>query len=135
MSERMKAELGKDTIQKVLRHWDIPHGFSRVGQPGDNIWSESFFANLKKEAVHWSIENSLHWVMDVTFHEDYAKNRKDHSAANMVAMRRFALNLIKQDKTARGSIKVRRKRAGLKDDYLLVMLGSSSRFSYICPDS
>jgi predicted transposase YbfD/YdcC len=36
---------------------------------------------------HWGIENSLHWVMDVTFHEDYARNRKDHSAANMATMR------------------------------------------------
>lgn len=72
---------------------------------------------------HWGIENSLHWVMDVTFHEDYARNRKDHSAANMATMRRFALNLIKQDKTTKGSIKVRRKRAGWKDEYLLTLLG------------
>lgn len=43
---------------------------------------------------HWGIENSLHWVMDVTFHEDYARNRKEHSAANMATMRHFALNLL-----------------------------------------
>lgn len=72
---------------------------------------------------HWGIENSLHWVMDVTFHEDYARNRKDHSAANMATMHRFALNLIKQDKDTKGSIKGKRKRAGWKDDYLLKLIG------------
>ena len=80
-SERMKAELVETTIRKALKNWAIPPGsifhsdrgsqytsgkvtslleknglhqsFSRVGMPGDNAWSESFFANLKKEAVHW----------------------------------------------------------------------------------
>jgi len=72
---------------------------------------------------HWGIENSLHWVMDVTFHEDYARNRKDHSAANMATMRHFALNLIKRDKNTKGSIKGKRKRAGWSDDYLLKLIG------------
>jgi predicted transposase YbfD/YdcC len=72
---------------------------------------------------HWGIENSLHWVMDVTFHEDYARNRKDHSAANMSAMRHFALNLIKQEKNTKGSIKGKRKRAGWNDAYLLNLIG------------
>jgi transposase InsO family protein len=77
----MKAELVVKTIQKALRRWNIPKGcifhsdrgsqyisesvinllaleglrqsFSRVGMPGDNSWSESFFANLKKGTVHW----------------------------------------------------------------------------------
>lgn len=73
--------------------------------------------------LHWGIGNSLHGVMDVAFHEDYSRNRKDHSVANMATMRRFALNLIKQDKTTEDSIKVKRKRAGWKDDYLLTLLG------------
>jgi predicted transposase YbfD/YdcC len=72
---------------------------------------------------HWGIENSLHWMMDVTFHEDYARNRKDHSATNMSTMRHFALNLIKREKNSKGSIKGKRKRAGWKDDYLLKLIG------------
>lgn len=74
---------------------------------------------------HWGIENSLHWVMDVTFHEDYARNRKDNSAANMATMRHFALNLIKQEKISKGSIKGKRKRAGWNDEYLLKLIGCS----------
>jgi predicted transposase YbfD/YdcC len=72
---------------------------------------------------HWGIENSLHWVMDVTFHEDYARNRKEHSAANMAAMRHFALNLIKQEKNTKDRIKGKRKRAGWNDDCLLKLIG------------
>ena len=81
MSERMKADLVANTIRRMLKRWELPAGcifhsdrgsqytsnmvkdllrrhkieqsYSRVGKPGDNSWSESFFANLKKEAVHW----------------------------------------------------------------------------------
>jgi len=80
-SERMKSSLVEEAIRKALQSWEIPVGcifhsdrgsqytsaavkeilarnginqsFSRVGKPGDNAWSESFFANLKKESVHW----------------------------------------------------------------------------------
>jgi len=82
MSERIKADLVADTIRQMLKRWELPTGcifhsdrgsqytsgvvkdllnrhkivqsYSRVGKPGDNSWSESFFANLKKEAVHWA---------------------------------------------------------------------------------
>ena len=81
MSDRMKADLVTETIVPAVKRWPIPKGsifhsdrgsqytstrvmnllaqhgfrqsFSRVGKPGDNAWSESFFANLKKESVHW----------------------------------------------------------------------------------
>lgn len=64
---------------------------------------------------HWGIENSLHWVLDVTFNEDQSRIRKDHGPDNFALLRRFALTLIKRD-TSPGSIK--RKRAawnGLAD--------------------
>jgi len=81
MDKHMKAELVSKTIRKAQRRWILPEdcifhsdrgsqytseevknllassgirqSFSRVGKQGDNAWSESFFANLKKEAVHW----------------------------------------------------------------------------------
>jgi predicted transposase YbfD/YdcC len=43
---------------------------------------------------HWGIENSLHWVLDVQFREDQARNRKNHSAENMAIIRHMALNLL-----------------------------------------
>lgn len=81
MTDNMKAELVAKTIKQAMKRWRIPAGtifhsdrgsqytskkimdllksynlqqsFSRIGKPGDNAWSESFFANMKKESVHW----------------------------------------------------------------------------------
>lgn len=81
MADNMKSELVVKTIRQAIKRWHLPEGtifhsdrgsqytssavmdllktykikqsFSRVGKPGDNAWSESFFANLKKETVHW----------------------------------------------------------------------------------
>ena len=66
---------------------------------------------------HWGIENSLHWVLDVTFDEDRSRIRKDHGPDNFALLRRFALSLIKQD-TSPGSIKKKRKRAAWNNDAL-----------------
>lgn len=68
--------------------------------------------------AHWQIENALHWVLDVTFREDYSRVRADNGAANLVAMRHAALNLVRQEKRTKGSIKTKRKRAGWVNSYL-----------------
>ena len=59
---------------------------------------------------HWGIENSLHWVLDMTFTEDQSRIRKGHSPDNFALLRRFAISLIKQD-TSPGSVRRKRKRA------------------------
>ena len=43
---------------------------------------------------HWAIENSLHWVLDVTFDEDRARNRRDNGPENLAILRRLTLNLL-----------------------------------------
>ena len=68
---------------------------------------------------HWGIENSLHWVLDMVFNEDQLRNRAKNSAANMTVIRHMALNLIKQDKNTKVSIRGRRLKAGWDDAYLL----------------
>jgi predicted transposase YbfD/YdcC len=71
---------------------------------------------------HWSIENSLHWVLDVGFREDDSRIRKDHGPENMTALRHIALNLLKQDKSIKVGIKSKRKNAGWNERYLLKVL-------------
>lgn len=71
---------------------------------------------------HWSIENSLHWVLDVSFNEDACRIRKDHAPQNFSLLRQIALNLLTQEKTAKVGIKAKRKKAGWDDTYLAKVL-------------
>jgi predicted transposase YbfD/YdcC len=75
---------------------------------------------------HWGIENRLHWVLDVVFNDDQSRLRKGHGAKNMSIVRHFAINLVRATKD-RHTIKLRRKAAGWKPDYLAAMLGASPR--------
>jgi predicted transposase YbfD/YdcC len=70
---------------------------------------------------HWSVENNLHWVLDVVFREDDSRIRKDNSPQNMAVLRNIALNILKQD-TSKGSSKQKRYRAALDDTFLLKLL-------------
>jgi predicted transposase YbfD/YdcC len=74
---------------------------------------------------HWSIENSLHWVLDVSFNEDACRIRKDHAPQNFSLLRQIALNLLTQEKTAKVGIKAKRKKAGWDDAYLAMVLALS----------
>lgn len=71
---------------------------------------------------HWSIENSLHWVLDIAFREDDSRIRKDHGPENMAMLRHIALNLLKQDQSIKVGIKSKRKNAGWNERYLLKVL-------------
>ena len=71
---------------------------------------------------HWGIENQQHWILDVQFGEDACRTRKDHSAENLALMRRMALNLLSHNGLPRNSIRRRKRRAALNDDYRLRLL-------------
>ena len=92
----------------------------------DRYYLSSLDGNARKQLAatrtHWGIENSLHWVLDIAFREDECRVRKDHSAQNLAILRHIALNLLKQEKTARIGIKNKRLRAGWDEQYLLRVL-------------
>ena len=73
------------------------------------------------EAVrgHWGVENSVHWTLDVCFGEDDSRVRKGSGAEMFAALRRMALNMLKQENSLRVGIAAKRKRAGWDHDYLL----------------
>lgn len=85
----------------------------------------SFKSNAGKfsQAVrgHWGIENSLHWVLDVTFAEDQSRIRKGNGAENFALLRRMAIALIKRSQL-KGSVRRHRKTAAWSNDHLLKLL-------------
>ena len=68
---------------------------------------------------HWSIENALHWVLDVTFREDDSRVRDRTAARNLALLRKIALNLVAADRSSQTSLRGRRKKAAWNDDYML----------------
>jgi predicted transposase YbfD/YdcC len=88
------------------------------------VSSAPLSASRAAEAVrgHWAIENSLHWVLDVTFGDDQSRVRKGHGAKNMAVVRHFAINLARAAKDKR-SVRLRRKCAGWDPNYLATILG------------
>ncbi len=68
---------------------------------------------------HWSIENGLHWVLDIAFREDESRVRKDHAPENLAILRHIALNLLKQDRSKKLGIKNKRLSAAWNNDYLV----------------
>lgn len=75
---------------------------------------------------HWSIENELHWVLDVALNEDRSRVRKDNAPANLAVLRHIALNLLKQEKSAKAGIHAKQLRAALDQDYLLKVLAGQN---------
>jgi predicted transposase YbfD/YdcC len=71
---------------------------------------------------HWSVENNLHWQLDVSFREDDRRIRKGHGAENFSRLCRIALNLLKIDKSLKAGIQSKRLNAGWDHDYLLRLI-------------
>lgn len=72
--------------------------------------------------THWSVQNLLHWVLDVAFAEDDCRIRTGHSPENLVMLRHLAVSALNQEKTAKLGLKNKRLRAGWDNDYLLKVL-------------
>ena len=107
----------------------VCHGHTRKGtavQPRYYISSLKASAGELLAAVraHWSIENSLHWSLDVTFREDQCRVRKDYGPQNLATLRQISHNLLKRETTLKVGIQGKRLQAGWREDYLLkVLLG------------
>ena len=89
---------------------------------GHLVTADAIHCQEETARAHWSIENGLHWILDVVFDEDRARNRKDHGPENLATLRKLALNILNR---ARPGISVRRKRkrSGWSNDFARSILG------------
>lgn len=104
---RITGKRGKDKPKEryfLLSHYYKPHEVLRIVRE------------------HWSIENCLHWPLDVVLDEDLARNRKDNGPANLAVLRRLALNVARAHPDANISLRGKLKRAGWSDAYLFDLL-------------
>jgi len=142
---------GRIETRKIYVTWDVKHlgevgklwpGLKSVAlvertrKIGDQVTTEQHYyiatldgrktarQFLEYSRGHWSVENNLHWQLDVSFDEDHRRNRKDHGAENFSRLCRIALNLLKNEKTAKCGIKTKRLCCGWSDEYLLKVIAS-----------
>ena len=85
---------------------------------------QGFFA--KAVRAHWGVENRLHWVLDVVFHDDLMRLRTQNGPKNMATVKHMALNLIKSA-PGKQSLRVKRKAAGWDDAFLLATIRSQTQ--------
>jgi predicted transposase YbfD/YdcC len=104
---RIRSKRGKDKI--VERYFLLTRRYSR-----DQA--------LRIVREHWTIENGLHWPLDVVLDEDLARHRKDNAPANLAVLRRLALNIARAHPDAKTSLRGKFKRAGWDESFLFDML-------------
>lgn len=124
--------------RELLDQWPALAGLAVVESMRENNGRQSterrYFisslSNLDATAMaqyvrgHWSVENNLHWQLDVSFNEDQCRVRKNHGGENLSRLRRMALNLLQSEKSLKVGIKAKRKKAGWHEPYLLKLLTS-----------
>lgn len=133
---------GEESLQFLRDYQDWPrlHTLVRIDSErhlGDKVSRESrFFISsashdaqrlLHAKRSHWGIENQLHWVLDIAFREDDSRVRIGHGAENFATLRHMALNLLKQEKSAKGGMHNKRMQAAWNEEYLVKVLSGSMR--------
>jgi predicted transposase YbfD/YdcC len=101
-----------------------------VGSEPTTVERQYYWSSHAKDAEflgamirgHWSIENSLHWCLDVAFREDESRIRADHGPENVALLRKIAMNLAKSERTCKRGIQAKRKIGGWDDAYLIKLL-------------
>jgi predicted transposase YbfD/YdcC len=71
---------------------------------------------------HWSIENQLHWVVDVTFNEDASRIRRGYGAENFTFLRRMAIGILNQENSKKRSLRQKSRLASMNSRYMLQVL-------------
>jgi len=71
---------------------------------------------------HWTVENSLHWSLDMAYREDECRIRRDNGAEFFAVLRRLSMNIIKKDTSKKAGVNRKRKMAAMDPDYHLKLI-------------
>jgi predicted transposase YbfD/YdcC len=120
-----KDWLGLKTLIKI----ESVREFKNSDKPKENN-SRYYISSLEATAEdfqkairsHWSVENKLHWSLDVSFGEDASRKRTENAAQNFSILNKIALNLLKNEKTNKLGVKSKRLKAGWDNHYLIKAL-------------
>jgi len=134
MDQRSARVIADTTLAKIhdfpgIRALARVDALRRIEGRADQVISRYFLLShplsaaklLQIVRTHWTIENQLHWVLDVVFDEDRARNRKDHGPQNIALLRKIALNLLRSHPD-KASLRRKVKKAGWDDMFLLSIL-------------
>jgi predicted transposase YbfD/YdcC len=134
MDQRSAKVMADTTLAKIhdfpgIRALARVDAWRRIEGKPDEINTRYFLLSRPMSAgkllrivrTHWTIENQLHWVLDVVFDEDGARNRKDNGPQNIALLRKIALNLLRSHPD-KASIRRKIKKAGWDDMFLLSIL-------------
>ena len=108
MVESIREVDGKTTVERRYYLASLPLGIKTLA---------------RAVRGHWGVENKVHWIMDVCFHEDQSRARTGYAAENLATLRRLALNLLQQEKTKKRGIRGKQLNASWDHAYLLRLLG------------
>lgn len=108
----IKSEVGKMGEKSVQYHYFI--------YSAEKLTAREL---MKIKRSHWAIENSLHWVLDMTFREDENRARTENAAENLNILRKQAMSLLKTDKKIKGSMRAKRLICGYDIFTALNILG------------
>jgi predicted transposase YbfD/YdcC len=122
--ESKEERTGLKTLVKIESERYIKGSGETEKEPRLYINSLQTDAGLINRSVraHWGIENSLHWVLDVGFHEDNSRKRTGFAAQNCSLLNRIAPNLLKNEKTTRVGVRGKRLKAGWDNSYLMKLI-------------
>ncbi|MCM1377037.1 MAG: ISAs1 family transposase [Clostridium sp.] len=109
--ESRTKDIKKGTVHKETRYYLL------------SLEADAQYINHSTR-THWSVENQLHWTLDVAFGDDASRKQKENATQNFSLLNRIGLNIIKNAKVSSMGDKGHRKRAGWDDDYLLYALKS-----------
>lgn len=122
-------------LRKLHPHWRMINsiGFVKAGRKLKEKCTQEtryYISSLKKDVLkfaeavrlHWGVENSLHWILDINYSEDYSRVRNKNAAINLAILRRIAINKFEAEKTLQRSKRRKRLLAAWDQDYLKTLL-------------